>query len=127
VVCLSNVQSGFFGRQEKDLTALAFGGKAAPPAPAPKAAAIAERLRRGCVGLYKGAGLRLRIVEEDGHLYGKFDDSPGRLFLLPVSDNELFMRTWYARIQVARDKRDRATGLTILWGGAGKPITLSRV
>src|SRR5262249_17858350 len=40
IVCLSNIQSGFFSRQEKDLIAIAFGGEPDKAAPAPEAATV---------------------------------------------------------------------------------------
>jgi CubicO group peptidase (beta-lactamase class C family) len=127
VVCLANVQSGLFGRLEKDLTALAFGGKVDDAPPAPRVVAVSPRRLRGCVGLYQGPGFRFRIVEEDGHFYGKFDDGPGRTFLLPVGDDEWFMRASYARVRVRRDERGRAVGLAITWGGVGEPMKFTRV
>jgi CubicO group peptidase (beta-lactamase class C family) len=128
VVCLSNIQSGFFSRQEKDLTAIAFGAVADKPVPAPKGAAISGRLLRSCVGLFQGPGdFRLRIVEDGGHLYAKFDDGPARAFLLPVSENELFMRTEFARIHLTRDDRGRASELSIAWGSGGQPMKFTRI
>jgi CubicO group peptidase (beta-lactamase class C family)/ketosteroid isomerase-like protein len=128
VVCLGNVQSGLFGLLEKDLTAIAFGGAPDKPFPVPKEATIADRLLRGCVGLFQGPGdLRLRIVEHGGHLYGKFDEGPGRLYLLPVSEDELFMRAHFGRFRLTRDDRGQVIGLSVTWGAKGEQMKFTRV
>jgi CubicO group peptidase (beta-lactamase class C family) len=127
VVCLCNAQSGLFGRLEKDLTAIAFGDRPDPAPPAPRAAAVNMRRLRGCLGLYQGPGFRFRVVEYDGHFFGKFDDGPGRSFLVPVADDEWFMRSFFARIRVTRDDHGRASRLDITWGGVVEPMKFTRM
>jgi hypothetical protein len=127
VVCLCNAQSGLFGRLEKDLTSIAFGGKADSARPRPRTAAVNLRRLRECLGLYQGPGFRFRIIEDDGHFYSKFDDGPGRTYLQPVADDEWFMRSFFARIRVTRDARGRASQLDITWGGVGEPMKFTRL
>lgn len=127
VVCLGNTESGLFGRLEKDLTALAFGGEPDKPPPAPERAAVDAKSLRGCVGRYQGPGFTIRLTEAAGELYSSFNDSPARAWLTPVAGGEFFMRAEYAPVRITRDPRGRAIELSILWGGAETPMAFRRI
>jgi CubicO group peptidase (beta-lactamase class C family) len=128
VICLSNIESGLFNRLEKDLTSLALGqepDKRQVERPTP--AEIDPRLLEGCVGRYQGPGLMLRVILDDGHLYSKFDDGPVRSFLVPTSNDELYMRSGFAKIRVTRNEKGEAAELSLLWGSGGEPMKFTRV
>lgn len=126
VVFLSNIQSGLFGRVEKDLTAIAFGGEAEKRPAAPEALPVEQRLLAAYCGQYQGPFFTLRIFEEEGHLYSRFNESPGRSFLVPVATDELFMRSNYARIRGKRNKLGLITELSIKWSDEGEPMKLPK-
>jgi D-alanyl-D-alanine carboxypeptidase len=128
IVWLSNIESGLFGRVEKDLIALAFGQEPEKyQAPTPGIKALNQRSFNGLLGIYQGPGFRLRIIQDKANLFGKFDEGPWRALLQPVADDELYMRTRFAKMRVSRDKNGQATQLHILWGGEGDPMILNRV
>jgi len=128
VICLSNIESGLFGRLEKDLTALAFGKEPEKnPAERSEAADVDPRLVEGCVGRYQGPGLLLRVIIEEGNLYSKFDDGPVRSFLVPTANDELYMRSGFARIHVTRNEKGEASELNLIWGTGGEPMKFVRV
>jgi CubicO group peptidase (beta-lactamase class C family) len=127
IVCLGNIESGIFGRLEKDLIAIAFGEKHDPAPPEPEGMTVEPKLLAGCLGRYRGPDFTFRIVEDSGKFYGKFDEGPARAYLLPTGRDEFFMRSSFANIHVGRDPGGRATQLSILWGGAGQPMKLPRI
>jgi CubicO group peptidase (beta-lactamase class C family) len=128
VICLSNIESGLFGLMEKDLTALAFGQEPERrQAGRVESAEVDPSLREGCVGCYQGPGLTLHIIQDKGQLYSKFDDGPVRSFLVPTSNDELFMRSGFARIRVTRNEKGEASELSLLWASGGEPMKFTRV
>jgi len=127
IVCLCNVDTGLFGRLEKDLISLASGGQTDEPPAAPVAVAGDAKRLKECVGKYQGPGFILRLVEDGGQVYSKFDDGPARAWLTPVANGDFYMRAEYAPVHIIRDTKGRATELSIAWGGTEPPMKLSRI
>jgi CubicO group peptidase (beta-lactamase class C family) len=127
IICLCNVDTGLFGRLEKDLIALTFGGEADKPPAAPVAVAGNAQELQECVGKYQGPGFVLRLVEDRGQLYSKFDDGPARAWLTPLASGDYYMRAEYAPVHVTRNAKGRATELSIAWGGNEPSMKLTRL
>jgi CubicO group peptidase (beta-lactamase class C family) len=127
IVCLCNVDTGLFGRLEKDLISLAFGGQTDKPPPAPVTVVGDAKRLQECVGKYQGPGFVLRLVENGGQLYSMFDDGPARAWLTPLADGDFYMRAEYAPVHIIRDRNGRATELSITWGGTDAPMKLTRI
>jgi CubicO group peptidase (beta-lactamase class C family) len=127
IVCLCNVDTGLFGRLEKDLISLAFGGETDKPPAAPVAVLGEAKRLQEYVGKYQGPGFVLRLVEDRGQLYSKFDDGPVRAWLTPLADGDFYMRAEYAPVHVIRNGKGRATELSIAWGGSEPPMKLTRL
>jgi hypothetical protein len=90
------------------------------------ASANPKRLQ-DCVGRYQGPGFVLRVVEDRGQLYSKFDDGPARAWLTPLANGDFYMRAEYAPMHVIRDTKGRTTELSIAWGGDEPPMKLTRI
>jgi CubicO group peptidase (beta-lactamase class C family) len=127
IVCLCNVDTGLFGRLEKDLISLAFGEATDKPPRAPVVARADAKWLQECSGKYQGPGFILRLVEDGGQVYSKFDDGPARAWLTPVANGDFYMRAEYAPVHVIRDTKGRATELTIAWGGTKPAMKLTRI
>jgi CubicO group peptidase (beta-lactamase class C family) len=127
IVCLCNVDTGLFGRLEKDLIALAYGGQPDKPPAAPVAVAGDAKRLLDCAGRYQGPGFVLRLVEDGGQVYSKFDDGPARAWLTPLADGDFYMRAEYAPVRIIRDTKGRASELSIAWGGTDPPMKLTRI
>jgi CubicO group peptidase (beta-lactamase class C family) len=127
IVFLSNIQSGLFNRVEEDLTAIAFGGEAPKHAPAPQAVAIDPRLLAGYLGRYQGPWFKLRVIQVDGLLYARFDNSPGRSYLMPTGADELFMPASFGHFRATRKDEGQVSQLSVTWGDAGEPMQLRRI
>jgi CubicO group peptidase (beta-lactamase class C family) len=127
VVCLSNIESGLFNRLDHDLTNIAFGGDPVQNRSVPRASTVDPQVLAGYVGRYRGPFFRLRVIREDGRLYSNFDESPARSYLVPISADELYMRSNFAIIRATRDSNGRVSELAIQWEGAGEPMKLPRM
>jgi CubicO group peptidase (beta-lactamase class C family) len=128
VICLANVESGMSRVWERDLLPMIFENKGSPMVSLPKPASVDREKLTGCLGDYRSpAGFVVHITECDGRLYSSFNDWPVRSYLMPTSENELFMRTEFATIHLRRGRRDQVREMTWQWSNVGEPMKFVRI
>jgi CubicO group peptidase (beta-lactamase class C family) len=125
-IVLSNIQSGFFNRIEKDLESVLFGGDLSSP---PQVATFRARTNAlvEYTGTYKSTTFPVaQILSVRGKdLYMQWADAPFLRPLVPTGKDSFFYRVEYARVEF-----DRETGQisrsTWRWP-QGDPLTFEKV
>jgi CubicO group peptidase (beta-lactamase class C family) len=131
VACLSNVQSGAFQHFGKDLVALAL-GKDCETATVRRAIDLPRLPLDLYAGRYdspetEGFLRDIRLIAEGGQLYYRWDKTPSRRWLMPISDTEFLDRTEGATIRVERAPGGKAARLTMMWVTGGQGIVYRRL
>ncbi len=125
-VVLSNVQSGFFNRIEKDLESVLLGGELSRPPKVTEVKVSANELA-GYAGTYRTAKLPVdQILSlQSNEIRMRWSDTPFSRPLVPRGRDSFFYRVEYAEVEFQRDEKGFVSKSVWRWP-QGDPLTFDK-